>query len=263
VKRPPPLDPARPASLFSRAPALAVRAVAGVLAAGAAACAAAAPPPAATPGGRPVGNATALGATLSPAQAAEEVAYYRERSAALAAPSNVEIARTDFVRLRRGRLYFTEALPDREVIDLKRRLTTALGAGDGPLVLDLSGQILARNQADIRAHLVRSISLRRTGQTSEADTQHEIAIGLIESIVRGGDGLGFASAWTVFDVSEENEILQVEGCLPRSQGLLSEGDRSFHVLRSRRFSDLTPCDFYFDFTEMMAVVARHSPGQRH
>ena len=112
------------------------------------------------------------------------------------------------------------ACPDREVVDLKRRLTTALGAGDGPLVLDLTGQILARNQADIRAHLVRSISLRRTGQTSEADTQHEIAIGLIESIVRGGDGLGFASAWTVFDVSEENEILQVEGCLPRSQGLL-------------------------------------------
>ena len=262
VTQPRPPDLARPASLFSRAPAFAVRAVVGVLAAGAAACAASAPPPAAMSGGRPVGNAAALGATLSPAEAAEEVAYYRERSAALAAPTNVEIARTDFVRLRRGRLYFTEALPDREVADLKRRLTTALGAGDGSLVLDLTGQILARNQADIRAHLVRSVSLRRTGQTGEADTQHEIAIGLIESIVRGGDGLGFASAWTVFDVSEENEILQVEGCLPRSQGLLSEGDRSFHVLRSRRFSDLTPCDFYFDVTEMMAVVARHFPGQR-
>lgn len=209
-----------------------------------------------------MGNADLLGATLSPAEAAEEVAYYRERSAALAAPSNVEIARTDFARLRRGRLYLTEGLRDREAANLERRLTTAFGAGDRPQVLDVTGQLLARNQADIHAHMVRSITLRRTGQTSEADAQHEIAIGLIESIIRSGDGLGFASAFTVFDVSEEYEVLQFEGCLLRSQGLAAQGDRSFDVLRASKFSDGSPCDFYFDVSEMMAVVARHFPGQR-
>jgi hypothetical protein len=233
----------------------------GALAVGSFACVASAPPPAAATPPRPTGNPYALGATLSPVEAAEEVAYYRERAAVLAAPTNIEIARTDFARLRRGRLYLTEGLRDRETANLERRLSTAFGVGDGPQVLDVTGQILARNQADIHAHMLRSIILRKTGQTSEADAQHEIAIGLIESIIRGGDGLGFASAYTVFDVSEEYEVLKVEGCLPRSQGLASLGNRAFDVLRARKFADGTPCDFYFDVTEMMAVVARHFPGQ--
>jgi Domain of unknown function (DUF4919) len=228
-----------------------------LLAAGALACVTPGPPPAPAP---PPGNAYARGATLSSAEAADEVAYYRERSAVLAAPSNPEIARTDFARLRRGRLYLTDGLRNREIADLQRRLTTAFGAGNGPEVLDVTGQILARDQADLRAHMLRSVTLRKAGQTNEADTQHEIAIGLLESIVRTGDGLGFASAWTVFDVSEEYEVLKAEGCLPRSQGLASQGDRSFDVLRARKFSDGSPCDFYFDITEMMAVVARRFPG---
>jgi hypothetical protein len=244
--------------------ALAAGAVAVGAVAGMSGCAASAPAPApATPGAPPLANIFALGATLSPAEATEEIAYYRERSTVLAAPTNIEIARTDFARLRRGRLYMTEGLRDRETATLERRLITAFNAADGPQVLEVTGQILARNQADIRAHLLRSITLRRAGQTAEADRQHEIAIGLIESIIRGGDGLGFASAYTVFDVSEENEVLRNEGCLPRSQGLASQGDRAFDVLRASKFSDGTPCDLYFDVTEMMAVVARHFPGRPH
>ncbi len=267
--RPPVSARARPPSPLSARAAPATRAALAALvvaaaAAGATACVAAAPPPAAaTPAARAPGNAYARGATLSPAEAADEVAYYRERSAALAAPTNVEIARTDFVRLRRGRLYLTDGLRNHEIAELQRRLTTAFGAGNGPEVLDVTGQILARDQTDLRAHTLRSVTLRRAGQVNEADTQHEIAIGLLESIVRNGDGLGFASAWTVFDVSEEYEVLKVEGCLPRSQGLASQGDRSFDVLRARKFSDGSPCNFYFDITEMMAVVARHFPGGAH
>jgi hypothetical protein len=263
----------RPESARARSPLVAPAALAawaltvgalgvGALAVGISGCGASAPPPAATrPGARPLANVFALGATLSAAEAAEEIAYYRERSAALAVPSNIEIARTDFARLRRGRLYLTEGLRDRETANLERRLSTALSAGDGPQVLDVTGQILARNQADIHAHMLRSITLRRAGQTSEADAQHQIAIGLLESIVRGGDGLGFGSAFTVFDFKEESELAQFEGCLPRSQGLAARGDRAFDVLRAQKLADDSPCDFYFDVTEMMAVVARHFPGQ--
>jgi hypothetical protein len=254
VERPRPPVSARARSPF---PALAL---AGFVAAATACAAPGSRPVAAPPAARSPGSFYPRGATLSPAEAAEEVAYYRERSAILAAPTNVEIARTDFARLRRGRLYLTEGLRSREIADLQRRLTMAFGAGNGPEVLEVTGRILTLDQADLRAHSLRSITLRRAGQTSEADAQHEIVIGLLESIIRSGDGLGFASAWTVFDVSEEYEVLKAEGCLPKSQGLAAQGDRSFDVLRARRFTDGSPCDFYFDITEMMAVVARHFPG---
>ena len=121
---------------------------------------------AATPAARAPGNAYARGATLSPAEAADEVAYYRERSAALAAPTNVEIARTDFVRLRRGRLYLTDGLRNHGIAELQRRLTTAFGAGNGPRSSMMTGQILARDQTDLRAHTLRSVPLRRPGQVT-------------------------------------------------------------------------------------------------
>src|SRR4051812_7870887 len=169
-------------------------------------------PPQAAP--RPATTAAAGGPTLSAAEATAEVAYYRERSVALAAGTSTELARTDFVRLRRGRLYLTEGLPDREISDLRRRLTDAFGAGNGPAILDLTAQLLGRNEADIRAHMLRAISARQAGDESEARTHHDLAIALLESIMQGGDGQGIASAWTVYNVSEEYEVLKAKGCVP-------------------------------------------------
>ena len=76
---------------------------------------------------------------------------------------STEIARTDFTRLRRGRLYLTEGLPDRGIEELRRRLTDAFGAGNGPAILDLTAQLIERNQADIRAHMLRAVASRQAG----------------------------------------------------------------------------------------------------
>ena len=129
---------------------------------------------------RPATNAAGRPPTLSPAEATAEVAYYRERSLALAAGASTEIARTDFARLRRGRLYLTEGLPDREVSELRRRLTDAFGQGNGPAILELTAQLLERNEADIRAHMLRAIAARQAGNDSEARAHHDLAIALLE-----------------------------------------------------------------------------------
>ena len=194
---------------------------------------------------------------MSRADATAEIAYYRERSAALAGGASTEIARTDFARLRRGRLYLTEGLPDREIEDLGRRLSDAFGAGNGAAILDLTAQLLERNQADIRAHTLRTIALRQAGNESEARTQHELAIALLESIMAGGDGQGVDSSWTVFDVSEEYELLKAKGCVPGPQALVSHDGRQFDVLHARNVSNGSPCEATFDITELMAVIARN------
>jgi len=206
---------------------------------------------------RPAPNSRGRGATLSPAEATAEVAYYRERSAALATGAPTEIARTDFARLRRGRLYLTEGLPDREISDLHRRLTDAFGAGNGPVILDLTAQLIGRNQADIRAHMLRAIASRQAGDEGEARAHHELAVALLESIMQGGDGQGIGSSWTVYDVSEEYEVLKAKGCVPGAQGLESHDARQFDVLHARKASDGSPCEATFDITELMAVTARH------
>jgi hypothetical protein len=221
---------------------------------GAAGCAGGAP--AAQPAHPSAQSVYARGATLPPADAAAEIAYYRERSATLATGVSTDIARTDFARMRRGRLYLTGGFGDREIAELQRRLTAAFNAGDEVGVLNVTAQIIERNQVDIRAHMLRAIALRQAGKQSESRTQHDLAMGLIESIMAGGDGLAFASSFTVFDVSEEYEILKVKGCLPGSQALESHEERQFDVLHARK-TDGSPCDFYFDITELMALTARH------
>jgi hypothetical protein len=201
-------------------------------------------------------NGSARGATLFSADATAEVAYYRERSVALAAGTSTEIARTDFARLRRGRLYLTEGLPDPEIAALQHRLTEAFSAGNGAAILDLTAQLIERNQADIRAHMLRAIALRQAGQESEARTHHDLASALLESIMAGGDGQGVASSWTVFDVSEEYEVLKAKGCMLGSQALVSHEERQFDVLHARKANG-SPCEATFDITELMAVTARH------
>jgi len=196
------------------------------------------------------------GHALCAADATAEVAYYRERSGALATGASTEIARTDFVRLRRGRLYLTGGLPDREIPELQRRLGAAFREGNGAAILEVTARLLERNEADIRAHMLRAIALRQAGNESEARAHHDLAIALVESIMSGGDGLGFASSWTVFDVSEEYEVLKVKGCIPGSQVLASHEERQFDVLHARHAESGSPCEATFDITELMAVTAR-------
>ena len=61
-----------------------------------------------------------------------------------------------------------------------------------------------------------------------------MAIGLIESIVHTGDGRGFDSAWTVFRVKEEYEVLKAGGYLVEGQSLAAHGGRHFDILDARK-----------------------------
>jgi len=241
-----------------------------MVAAGLSAAGCAGDPPASRPGPAHPGqqqatagvtqNAGGHGATLSPEEATAEVAYHRERSVALDRGESTEIARTDFARLRRGRLYLTGGLPDREVAELRRRLTDAFAEGNGPAILDLTAQLIGRNQSDIRAHMLRAIALRQErapGSDAEAGTHHDLAVALLQSIMQGGDGQGIGSPWTVYDVSEEYEVLKARGCVPGAQSLERHDDRQFDVLHARKASDGSACEATFDITELMAVTARN------
>jgi hypothetical protein len=217
-------------------------------------------PTAAETPGRDAQKDQAHGSTLAPADATAEVAYYRERSLALATGASTEIARTDFVRLRRGHLYLTDGLPDREIPELQRRLGAAFREGNGPAVLDVTAQLIERNQADIRAHMLRAITLRQAGNEDESRIHHDLAVALLESILSGGDGLGFASSWTVFDVGEEYEVLKAKGCVPGAQALVAHEERQFDVLHARNAQSGGTCEATFDITELMAVTSRHFTG---
>jgi hypothetical protein len=172
----------------------------------------------------------------------------------LASGAATEIARTDFVRLRRGRLYIAEG--ELEAAELEQKLAEAFGRSDDGQILSVTARILAHDQADIRSHVMRAVALRRTGRAPEADFHRGMAIALIESIVRGGDGRGFATAWTVFRTKEEYAVLRARGYDVEKQSLADHDGRVFDVLRARETKGGEAFDAYFDVTEMYAEEGR-------
>lgn len=48
-------------------------------------------------------------------------------------------------------------------------------------------------------------------RAKEADFHRAVAVTLIKSIMKSGDGRGVGSAWTVFQVKEEYEVINVPG----------------------------------------------------
>jgi hypothetical protein len=195
-----------------------------------------------------------------PADADADVDYYRERATALATETLTEIARTNFVRMRRGRLYLPAA-GGAEPAKLEIGLSRAFEGGDHEKIVELTGQILSGDQADIRAHMLRAVALRKLGRDKEANFHREAAIGLIESIVRGGDGRSFETAWTVYRVKEEYEVLKAGGYLVERQSLASHGNRNFDVLDARKPDGSARFRAHFDVTELFAEEGRAMLGR--
>jgi hypothetical protein len=194
-----------------------------------------------------------------PAGSVDDISYYRERCQALAGGVATEIARTDFVQMRRGRLYLRGPVESRAMGALHAKMSQAFEKGDAPQVIDATTQILAEDQADIRAHMMRSMALRASKASTEAEFHHQVAQALVESILIGGDGHGFDSAWTVYRTSEEYEFLMTRGFVVVSQSLQEHAGRHFDVLRAREVRGehtADTSDIYFDVTEVFAEEGR-------
>jgi len=229
-----------------------------------AACALAAcvgvPKPAPENGGRRARQPTAADEAPPPrpADADADVAYYDERTAALATEALIEVARTDFTRMRRGRLY-ANGTPGRG--NFEGTLTEAFQSNDHATIVDVTAKMLAANQADIRAHMLRALALRRLGRDKEATFHREAAIGLIESIVRTGDGRSFATAWTVFQVEEEYEVAKAGGFVVTGQSLTRQAGRWFDVLEVQKPDGSAKFRAHYDITEVFAEDGRKLRAQ--
>jgi hypothetical protein len=205
-----------------------------------------------TPAASAAQPATPAAPTARPTYAEADAAYYRGRAAALATEATEEVARTDFWRFRRGRLYVPDAS---NVQELEERLAEASRSDSVAGVVDASAALLALDQADINAHFLRASALRKTDDVTEADFHRAVAQGLIDSIIHAGDGQSAESAWTVYRVKEEYEVLKAKNARFTSQSRINVGNRTLDLLDAER-DDGEKLHVYFDITELTAEQAR-------
>jgi uncharacterized protein DUF4919 len=223
-----------------------------VLVAWASACGGSAPGASTVPGAVNPSAAAQTAATARPEYAEADAAYYRARASALATEAIEEVARTDFWRLRRGRLYVSDAS---NIQELEERLAEAARSESGAGVVDASAAILASDQADINAHTLRASALRKTDHVTEADFHRAVAEALIDSIIHAGDGQRPESAWTAYRVKEEYEVLKAKHARFISQSRVNVGQRTLDLLDAERDGG-EKLHVYFDISELMAEQAR-------
>jgi hypothetical protein len=212
---------------------------------------------------RPASSVAAAAAAASSAQADAE--YYRSWSAAPGTPTPRELSHLDLQRLRRGRLYARGTLEPRQVSALDRQLSDAFAKGDDAAVLELTAQLLADDQTDVRANMLRAVALRRTGDERQAEQFGKLGALLLEALVRDGDGKSFETAWTAFQVKEEYAVLSSRGFAVSNQTRVENDRRHYDVLEGHSLSNPDPSGeaerFYFDVTELVQEEQRQREGR--
>lgn len=177
----------------------------------------------------------------------------------------------NFGVLRRGYVHALAAHPDLAVPErLRRRLADAI-SGDNPgQVLRAAHAILEHDVTDTRAHVISALVLEQTGRAAAAHFHRAVAAGLFGSMKISGDGRAPASAYVVYQLKEEFELLRVLGLAPIRQRSLADGGRLYDQLRASDLNDpAAPClTLYFDISELpgderLLVVAPPPPFRSH
>jgi hypothetical protein len=104
-----------------------------------------------------------------------------------------------------------------------RMAGAAMDASAWEEVLRIADSWLARCVVDIDFHAVRANALQELGRTAEFEQQLRWRDGLLESILRTGDGKTEETAWVVISVAEEYSVLNALGLRRETQSLTTSG----------------------------------------
>jgi hypothetical protein len=81
-----------------------------------------------------------------------------------------------------------------------------LGGIDGEAALDAALRTLGSNYLEIEAHLLAASEYRATGDQAKAKYHESCARGLLDSVLRSGDGRTPGTAFAVISVAEEYAV---------------------------------------------------------
>jgi hypothetical protein len=90
-------------------------------------------------------------------------------------------------------------------------------------VVDVAKKMLSIDYTDMEAHKVLQQTYKILGDTLNRDKYHDIEFGLLNSIVKGGDGKTCQTSWPVIQVTEEYFILDVMGAKLLKQSVDNSG----------------------------------------
>lgn len=164
----------------------------------------------------------------------------------------------DFRALRRAWLFGPAMKPDprREKLpELRKAMFEEMReGGDHAVVLAKAREILDIEYVDLWAQKAQRQACQALGDEPCAQRGRVTALGLLKSVVDGGDGTSCATAWRVISIDEEYFVLSmIDAEFKRQQVVSEDGNTCDAMLVDHEGEEKT---FYFEITDVLMARAR-------
>lgn len=106
---------------------------------------------------------------------------------------------------------------------LRKEMRNLMRASKYAEIIDITKKMLSVDYTDIEAHKILQQTYKILGDTPNSKKYHDIEFGLLNSIIRKGDGKTCQTAWPVIQINEEYFILQMLGAKLQKQSTERSG----------------------------------------
>ncbi len=114
--------------------------------------------------------------------------------------------------------------------------------------LERANKVMKIQYVSLDAHMGASAAYKGLNSDQPAQLHHDIALGLLKSIIASGTGASTQSAYKVISVREEYAFMRAMGYFPGSQSYMHEGDKSFDKMEMTDTKNNSKVTVYFDVT---------------
>ena len=110
-----------------------------------------------------------------------------------------------------------------ELGTLRKQMHGLMKTSNYSEIIDAANKILSIDYTDMEAHKILRQTYKALGDIANEKKHHDIEFGLLNSIVKNGDGKTCQTAWPVIQITEEYFILQMIGAKLLRQSLDNTG----------------------------------------
>lgn len=110
-----------------------------------------------------------------------------------------------------------------EFDSLKKEMYVQMDKSNYQEIIEITKQMLSIDYTSMIAHKILRQTYKITGDTINAAKYKTIQFGLLNSILKKGDGQSCSTAWPVIQISEEYFILQMLGAKLQEQSIDTDG----------------------------------------
>jgi hypothetical protein len=155
-------------------------------------------------------------------------------------------AAADFLALRTAYADSDYYAPYSHNQDHLNALNAALPAGDFSGAIDAVRGLLDYNYLDIEAHIAADYVYTQAGEPDKSHYHRTFAKGLIDAIMRSGDGRSYETAFIVISIPEEYLVLRLMGFKSVGQRLVQHEGHWFDVLTAQHPQAQGTFDIHFN-----------------